>query len=602
EAHQSRFAPRMPPRDMQEIAPYYARMAPGLLSLECWGGATFDVALRFLREDPWLRLARIREAVPNIPLQMLLRASNAVGYTYYPDNVVRYFIQQAAAAGIDIFRVFDSLNNVENMRVAMDGVLETGALCEAAICYSGDLTNPDEDKYTLAYYIDMARQLEAAGAHVLGIKDMAGVCKPAAAQQLVSALKNEIGLPIHFHTHDTSGIAAASVLAAVDAGVDAVDGALDALSGLASQPNLGAFAAALAGSERDPGVDRNALRQLSEYWEGVRRYYAPFESTVRSGTADVYRHAMPGGQYSNLREQARSMGLEGQWPEIAQTYADVNQLFGNIVKVTPTSKVVGDLALYMVAQDLTAEQVADPAFDIDFPDSVVSFFRGELGTPMGGFPPALQRKVLGDEAPIKGRPAASLPAADLDAIKQQAEKDLGVELTATDLASHLMYPKVFADFAAHRSRYGEVSRLPTPAFFYGLTENQEINVDIDTGKTLVISLQGRAAHEGDTRLFYQLNGQPRMIRIDNADSEAAAARPRADESNPAHIGAPIPGMVVQVAVQEGQRVAKNESLLSLEAMKMETGVAAPRAGTVTRVHVKTGETVAARDLLIELDD
>lgn len=602
DAHQSLLATRMRTYDMLEIAPYYARMAPQLLSLECWGGATFDVAMRFLKEDPWQRLARIRELVPNIPLQMLLRASNAVGYTNYPDNVVRYFIEQAAATGIDIFRVFDSLNNVDNMRVAMDGVLASGALCEAAICYSGDVLSPNEDKYTLGYYVDMARQLEAAGAHVLGIKDMAGVCKPAAAARLVTELKREIDLPIHFHTHDTSGIAAASVLAAADAGADAVDGALDALSGLASQPNLGAVAAALAGGARDSGVDGAALRELSDYWEGARRYYAPFESAVRSGTSDVYRHAMPGGQYSNLREQARSMGLERQWPEIAQAYADVNRLFGNIVKVTPTSKVVGDLALYMVAQGLTPEQVADPDIDVDFPQSVVSFFRGELGTPIGGFPTQLQLKVLRGESPIKGRPAASLPEADLVAVKQQVEDDLGQEISATDLASHFMYPKVFAEFAAHRSHYGDVSRLPTPVFFYGLQERQEINVDIEAGKTLVIGLQGRAADDGQTRLFYELNGQPRMIRIDDADSEMAASRPQVDDSNPGHVGAPIPGMVVQVAVQEGQHVDKNEVLLSLEAMKMETGVAAPRSGTVTRIHVKAGETVAARDLLIELGD
>ncbi len=351
-------------------------------------------------------------------------------------------------------------------------------------------------------------------------------------------------------------------------------------------------------------MDRTALRQLSDYWEGVRRYYAPFESGVRSGTADVYRHAMPGGQYSNLREQARSMGLTRQWPEVAQAYADVNRLFGNIVKVTPTSKVVGDMALYMVAQGLTPEQVADPDHEVDFPDSVVSFFRGELGTPVGGFPEALQRKVLRGETPIEGRPGASLEPADLDAIRAEAEAEIGGEISPTDLASYLMYPKVFAEFADHRSRFGEVSRLPTPVFFYGLAEQEEINVDIETGKTLVISLQGRAEDEdeGHTKLFYELNGQPRMIRVAHEGSEAAASRPQADPDNPGHVGAPIPGMVVQVAVQEGQTVKKNESLLSLEAMKMETGVASPRDGKVIRIHVKSGETVAARDLLIEIGD
>lgn len=601
DAHQSLLATRMRSTDLLRIAPYYARLAPKLLSLECWGGATFDVALRFLREDPWLRLSRLREAIPNIPLQMLLRASNAVGYTNYPDNVVRYFVEQAAATGVDIFRVFDALNNVENMRVAMDGVLRTGALCEAAICYSGDLSDPAEDKYTLDYYLDLARQLEAAGAHVLGIKDMAGVCKPAAIRQLVTALRQEVGLPLHFHTHDTSGIAASSVLAAVDAGAHAVDGALDALSGLSSQPNLGAIAAALAHGPHDTGVDLDALRQLSDYWEGVRRYYAPFETTLRAGTADVYRHAMPGGQYSNLREQARAMGLAQQWPEIAQAYADVNRLFGNIIKVTPTSKVVGDLALYMVAQGLTPEQVADPDYAIDFPSSVVAFFRGELGTPMGGFPQALQRKVLAGQQPIQGRPAAALPPVDLVAERQRLQDELGVPISDTDLASHLMYPKVFAEFAAHRSRYGDVSHLPTPAFFYGLQEQEEIEVDIDTGKRLIIGLKGSARSDGQTSLFYDLNGQPRVVRVANADSEVAATRAKADSGQPGQVGAPIPGMVVQVSVREGESVQKNAPLLMLEAMKMETTVAAPCSGRVTRILVHTGDTVEAGDLVVEIE-
>ncbi len=604
DAHQSLFATRLRTADMEEIAPYYAHMLPQLLSLECWGGATFDVAMRFLKEDPWERLARLRAAIPNIPLQMLLRASNAVGYTNYPDNVVRFFTKKAAETGIDIFRVFDALNGVDNMRVAMDAVLESGALCEAAICYSGDLMDPSEDKYTLAYYMDLARQLEAAGAHVLGINDMAGVCKPGAIDQLVRALKGEIGLPIHFHTHDTSGLSAASVLAAAHAGADAVDGALDAMSGLTSQPNLGAINAALRGTARDPGVDVTAMRQISDYWEGARRYYAPFESGIRSGTADVYRHAMPGGQYSNLREQARAMGLTRQWPEIAQAYSDVNRLFGNIVKVTPTSKVVGDMALYMVANGLTPEQVTDPDYAIDFPASVVSFFRGELGTPHDGFPEALQKKVLRGEKPMQGRPGAQLAPADLDATREELTEKLGETPSDTDLASYLLYPKVFLDYAEHRGQYGDVSRLPTSAFFYGLAEQDEIAVDIEPGKTLVISLQGHAVDEdgGHTRLFYELNGQPRTIRIPHAGSEAAQVRPQAEETDPDHVGAPIPGMVAQLKVKEGQQVEKNEPLVALEAMKMETNVAAPRDAKVSRIHVKAGETVAAKDLLIELSD
>src|SRR5690606_20910254 len=437
DAHQSLFATRMRSHDMLAIAPHYARLAPQLFSLECWGGATFDVALRFLKEDPWERLQRLRQAVPNILFQMLLRSSNAVGYTNYSDNVVRFFVQQAAKNGVDVFRVFDSLNWVDNMRVAMDAVIDSGALCEGTLCYTGDIFDASRPKFDLKYYVGLAKQLEKAGAHVIGIKDMAGVCKPRAASALVKALKEEVGLPLHFHTHDTSGIAAASVLAAVDAGCDAVDGALDALSGLTSQPNLGAIAAALKGSARDPGVDLAALQSLSNYWEGVRHAYAPFEADIRSGTSDVYNHEMPGGQYTNLREQARAMGLAHRWPEISRAYAEVNRLFGDIVKVTPTSKVVGDMAIFMVANELRAEDVADPARDIAFPESVVSLFKGELGFPPEGFPKALQDKVLKGEAPLAGRAGDFLPEVDLEAVRREAEHAIGRHISDTDLASWL---------------------------------------------------------------------------------------------------------------------------------------------------------------------
>jgi pyruvate carboxylase len=468
DAHQSLFATRMRSHDMLAIAPYYARMAPQLFSMECWGGATFDVDLRFLKEDPWERLTRLREAVPNVLFQMLLRASNAVGYTNYSDNVVRYFVQQAAKEGVDVFRVFDSLNWVDNMRVAMDAVIDTGALCEGTICYTGDLFDAKRPKYSLKYYVDLAKQLEKAGAHIIGIKDMAGVCKPRAARELVRALKQEVGLPLHFHTHDTSGIAAASVLAAVEAGCDAVDGALDAMSGLTSQPNLGSIAAALQGSERDPGVDLPALEALSHYWEGVRRYYAPFEADIRSGTSDVYNHEMPGGQYTNLREQARAMGLEHRWPEVSKAYADVNILFGDIVKVTPTSKVVGDMALFMVANDLKPEDVKNPEREVAFPESVISLFKGELGFPADGFPKDLEAKVLKGEKPLAGRAGDFLPEVDLEAKRAEAEAAIGRHVNDTDLASYLMYPKVFRDYAEHRRLYSDVSLLPTSPFFYGL--------------------------------------------------------------------------------------------------------------------------------------
>ena len=604
DAHQSLFATRMRSHDMTQIAPHYARMLPQLFSLECWGGATFDVALRFLKEDPWERLARLREAVPNILFQMLLRSSNAVGYTNYSDNVVRYFVQQAAKNGVDVFRVFDSLNWVDNMRVAMDAVIESGALCEGTLCYTGDLFDTNRSKYDLKYYVGLAKQLEKAGAHILGIKDMAGVCKPRAAAELVRVLKQEVGLPIHFHTHDTSGISAASVLAAIDAGCDAVDGALDAMSGLTSQPNLGSIAAALAGSARDPGMDLGAMQALSHYWEGVRRAYAPFEADMRAGTSDVYNHEMPGGQYTNLREQARAMGLAHRWPEVSKAYADVNVLFGDIVKVTPTSKVVGDMALFMVANDLKPADVSNPARDIDFPESVISLFKGELGFPPDGFPKPLEHKVLKGESPMQGRAGDHLAPIDLEAKRAEAEVTIGRKVSDTDLASYLMYPKVFKDYAEHRSHFSDVSLLPTSPFFYGLADREEVSIDIDKGKTLVVRQTGRSEgvdEEGKIKVFFELNGQPRTVRVPKAGIAGTAhARAKAEEGNPKHVGAPMPGMVVTVAVKVGQMVSKGAPLLSLEAMKMETMLTAERDATVHAVHVRSGETINAKDLLIEL--
>uniref|UniRef100_UPI00047CCE55 pyruvate carboxylase n=1 Tax=Acidovorax sp. JHL-9 TaxID=1276756 RepID=UPI00047CCE55 len=481
DAHQSLFATRMRTADMLPIAPFYARELPQLFSMECWGGATFDVAMRFLKEDPWQRLAQLRERVPNILFQMLLRGANGVGYTSYADNVVQFFVKQAAAAGVDLFRVFDALNWVRNMRVSIDAVLEAGALCEGAICYTGDLFDAGRSKYDLNYYVGIAKELQQAGVHILAIKDMAGICRPRAAGTLVRALKEETGLPVHFHTHDTSGIAAASVLAAVEAGCDAVDGALDAMSGLTAQPNLSAMAAALAGTDRDPGLSQHALHAASTYFEGVRRFYAPFESDIRSGTADVYRHEMPGGQYTNLREQARAMGLEHRWTEVSQAYADVNRLFGDIVKVTPTSKVVGDMALMMVANDLTPAQVADPAHEVAFPESVVSLFKGELGFPPDGFPRDLSRKVLKSEPRVAYRPGDHLPPVDLEAARTQASHAGGMardEMDDRQLASALMYPKVAADFHRHLQQHGDVSVLPTPTFFYGMKPGDEVALEI----------------------------------------------------------------------------------------------------------------------------
>ena len=606
DAHQSLLATRFRTHDMVAIAPYYARTLHNLVSVECWGGATFDVALRFLKEDPWARLAAMRDAMPNLLLQMLLRSANAVGYTNYPDNAVRYFVERAADAGVDVFRVFDSLNWVENMRVAIDAVGDTGKLCEAAICYTGDLSDPAEQKYTLDYYVTMARELEAAGAHILGIKDMAGLCKPNAARTLVAALKQEVGIPIHFHTHDTAGISAASVLAAADAGVDAADAAIDSMSGLTSQPSLGAISEALRGTPRDPGLSREALRGLATYWEGVRRHYAAFESDLRSGMAEVYEHAMPGGQYTNLREQARALGIDdSRWPEVARTYAEVNEMFGNIVKVTPTSKVVGDMALYIVTNDLTATDIADPEREIAFPESVVELFRGDLGQPFGGFPPALQKKVLKGEAPSTERPGKRLPPIDLAAARAEAERKVHRHVTGDELASYVMYPKVFVDYAEHRRRFGDVAVLPTPAFFYGPQVGEELAIDIERGKTLVVRhlAVGEPNEKGQRTVFFELNGQPRTVRVqDRSLADKAEARPKAEEGNPAHVAAPMPGLVVSLSVAKGDAVEAGDRLLTIEAMKMETAVYAERAGTVAAIAAPAGTRVDAKDLLMVVQE
>jgi pyruvate carboxylase len=604
DAHQSLIATRLRTLDMVAIAPYYAALLPALFSLECWGGATFDVAMRYLREDPWERLARLRERVPNLLLQMLLRGANAVGYTNYPDNVVRFFVANAAAAGIDVFRIFDSLNWVENMRVAIDAVLESGKLCEASICCSGNLSDPRESKYTLGYYLKLARELERAGTHVLGVKDMAGLLRPRAAYTLVKALKEEIGLPVHFHTHDTSGIGAASVLAAVDAGADAVDGAMDAMSGLTSQPNLGSLVEALRYGPRDSGIDPDRLRLISAYWEQVRRQYAAFESDFRAGTSEVYVHAMPGGQYTNLREQAHALGIdETRWPEVARTYAAVNDMFGDVIKVTPTSKAVGDMALLMVTANLSRAQVLDPASKIAFPESVVQFFRGELGQPYGGFPPELQRKVLNGAQPLTARPGAALPPVDLEAERERIRQRLPRPVTDADLASHLMYPRVWADYARERLQYGDPAILPTGVFFYGMQPGEEISVDLERGKTLIVRyIAVSEPHEDGARtVFFELNGQPRSVRVPDKSLVAQRPPPRKIEpGNPRHVGAPMPGLVATVTASAGAQVARGDLLLTLEAMKMETAVRAEDAGEVAEVLVRPGQAVEAKDLLVLL--
>jgi pyruvate carboxylase len=602
DGHQSLLATRMRTHDIAAVAGAYARALPQLLSLECWGGATFDVSMRFLTEDPWERLEMVRQGAPNLLLQMLLRGANGVGYKNYPDNVVKHFVRQAAQGGIDLFRVFDCLNWVENMRVSMDAVCEENKLCEATICYTGDILNSARPKYDLKYYTALAAELEKAGAHIIAVKDMAGLLKPAAARQLFKALREATDLPIHFHTHDTSGISAATVLAAVDSGVDAVDAAMDALSGNTSQPCLGSIVEALKGHERDPGLDTEWIRRISFYWEAVRNQYAAFESDLKGPASEVYLHEMPGGQFTNLKEQARSLGLETRWHEVAQAYADANQMFGDIVKVTPSSKVVGDMALMMVSQDLSVADVENPAKDVSFPDSVVSMMRGDLGQPPSGWPKALQDKVLkGDEAYTE-RPGSLLPDADLEAERKEIETKLEREVSENEFASYLMYPKVFTDFALATETYGPVSMLPTPAYFYGIPVGGELFVEIEKGKTLVIQnlAQGEPDDKGMVTVFFELNGQPRRVKVpDRAHgASGSAARRKAEAGNDAHVAAPMPGVISTVAVAAGQEVTAGDVLVSIEAMKMETAIHAERDGTLAEVLVKTGDQIDAKDLLV----
>ncbi len=604
DAHQSLLATRMRSIDMIRVAPAYAANLPSLFSVECWGGATFDVAYRFLQECPWQRLRDLRKAMPNLLTQMLLRASNGVGYTNYPDNVVQAFVRQAADTGVDVFRVFDSLNWVENMRVAMDAVLETGRICEGTICYTGDLLDPAQRKYTIEYYVKMAKALESAGAHVLGVKDMAGVLKAPAAKVLFAALKDAVDLPIHFHTHDTSGAAIATILAAADAGVDAVDAAMDAFSGNTSQPTLGSVVEALRHTPRDTGLDITAIREISDYWEQVRAHYAAFETGQQAPSSEVYLHEMPGGQFTNLKAQARSLGLEERWPEVARAYAQANQIFGDIVKVTPSSKVVGDLALVMVTQGLSREDVEDPAREMSFPDSVIDMLKGNLGQPEGGFPPGIVAKALKGEAPLTTRPGAHLAPVDLEGVRAQLSKDLnGFTVDDEDLNGYLMYPKVFLDYMGRHRVYGPVRTLPTWNFFYGMEPGAEISVEIDPGKTMEIRLiaLGETGEDGEVKVFFELNGQPRTIRVPNRKVKATqAVRPKASEGNPAHLGAPMPGSVASVAVSVGQVVQPGDLLLTIEAMKMETGLHADREATIKAVHVQPGAQIDAKDLLIEL--
>ena len=604
DAHQSLLATRMRTYDLLQISDAYAHNCSGLFSLEMWGGATFDTSMRFLKECPWQRLVQMRERIPNILFQMLLRSSNAVGYKNYPDNVVKVFVKEAADAGVDVFRIFDCLNWLPNMQVAMDAVVEAGGICEAAICYTGDITNPGRSKYDLKYYVNLAKQLEGMGAHILAIKDMAGLCKPAAAERLIRELKQEVGIPIHFHTHDTAGIQAASILEGSRVNLDIADAAMAPLSGGTSQVNLNTLAESLRYSERDPQLPVDALDGISEYWRAVREFYTPFESVSLAATADLYRHEMPGGQYTNLFEQARALGLADRWPEVCRLYAEVNQLFGDIVKVTPTSKSVGDMALFMLANNLTCEDVLNPDRDIAFPGSVIDLISGGMGQPPGGFPEAVRNRILLGRQEFLGRPGETLPPADMDAARERVAALLGREPSGQEVISWVLYERVFEEFAAHQESYSDVSILPTPHFFFGLEPGEEIAVDIEPGKTLIIRLQTVSdPHADGTRtVFFELNGQPREITVVDAAVESTApTRVKADTAIPGQVGATMPGMVVTVAVKPGERIRKGQKLLTLEAMKMETAINAELDGKIRDVLVQPGNRVETGDLLVVID-
>ena len=603
DAHQSLLATRMRTRDMVKGADGVADILRDCFSLEMWGGATFDVAYRFLHESPWERLRLLREKIPNIPFQMLLRGSNLVGYANYPDNLVRSFIKEAAERGIDVFRVFDSLNWIPSMEVAMDEVLNQNKLLEATMCYTGDILDPSKDKYTLKYYVDLAKELEHRGAHMLAIKDMSGLLKPYAAKKLVSTLKQEIGIPIHLHTHDTTGNQVAALLMAAEAGVDVVDAACAPLAGLTSQPSLDALVAALQGTERDTGLDLRRVQELSNYWADVRLRYESFDHGLKTSTTDIYRYEIPGGQYTNLRPQVESLGLGDRFEEVKEMYKTVNDMLGDPVKVTPSSKVVGDLAIFMVQNDLTPENIVERGKALAFPDSVVSYFKGMMGQPAWGFPEDLQKVVLKGEEPITCRPGKLLPPVDFDRLEQEVRKFRN-DPERKDLISYAMYPKVYEDFCRHRKEYGYITRMGSHVFFNGMALGETNKINIEDGKTLVIKYLGLGDHndDGTINVQFELNGMRREVAVrDPNASEKTRQVVQADESDPRQVGASIPGMVSKLHVQPGDTVEENQVLMTIEAMKMETAVTARTAGKVREIRVKEGQAVKAKELLMLLD-
>ncbi|MGN0722313.1 MAG: pyruvate carboxylase [Anaerovoracaceae bacterium] len=604
DAQQSLMATRVRTVDMEKIAPAVSVYGRNLFSLEMWGGATFDTAYRFLKEDPWERLEVLREKCPNILMQMLLRGANAVGYKNYPDNVIREFVKQSAKAGIDVFRIFDSLNWIQGMEVALDETLNQGMIAEPCLCYTGDILDSSKTKYTLSYYVKMAKELEKRGAHILGIKDMSGLLKPTAASKLVGALKQEIGIPVHLHTHDTSGNGVATVLMAAQAGVDIVDAAFNSMSGLTSQPALNSIVASLQHSDRDTGLDADGLQKISEYWKDVRPVYKDFESELQTASAEIYKYEIPGGQYSNLQAQVESFGLGHKLKEVKDMYKAVNQMLGDIVKVTPSSKVVGDLAIFMVQNDLTPENIVEKGANIDFPDSTVSYFEGMMGQPEGGFPEDIQKVVLKGKEPITCRPGELLEPEDFDAIRKKLQDELGLEGTDREVISYAIYPKVFEDYVKSIRKDGNFRYMGSDIFFHSLAEGETCEVKLGEGRILIVRLQEvrPVDNEGMREAIFEVNGNRRIIKIKDKTVTVNSSNSvlYANEDNPMEIGANIPGNIIKVLVKEGETVEANQPIAVIEAMKMETNILAASAGVVERIYVSEGQQVKAGEMVAKL--
>lgn len=606
DAHQSLLATRVRTKDMVKIAKATSVYAGDLFSLEMWGGATFDVAYRFLYESPWRRLEELRAKIPNILFQMLIRGSNSVGYKNYPDNVNEEFIKEASKCGIDIFRIFDSLNWMEGMRPSIEEVRKNGKIAEACICYTGDILDEKRDKYNLKYYVDMAKEIEKAGSHILGIKDMSGLLKPYAAKKLISALKNEISIPIHLHTHDTSGNGVATILMAAEAGVDIVDTALNSMSGLTSQPALNSVVAALENTERETKINLDKTEELSKYWEVVRPVYSKFESDLKSGTTEVYKYEIPGGQYSNLRPQVESFGLGHRFNEVKEMFKTVNEMVGDIVKVTPSSKMVGDFAIFMVQNNLTPENILDKGKDLTYPDSVVSYFKGMMGQPMGGFPKDIQKIVLKGEEPITVRPGTLLPSVDFDEIIKDLSKRHSIEANMQDALSYALYGKVFDDYMEHYKTYSDLSNLGSDVFFYGLAEGETAEIERKVGKTMVTKLIeiGKMDKEGNRTLAFEINGDRREIKVfdkKSGKSEIIEFTKMADINNDSEIGSAIPGTISKILVNVGDEVEENQTLMIVEAMKMETNIIAKKSGKVKEILVQEKKQVKTGELLIVIE-